>query len=72
MDDQFVALEAVGRAGDAGRANFGHRQRPLGGLTTKLQPLDAAVNDLLGERRRMLGATADGCAQDGFGEHEVR
>ncbi len=68
LDDEFVALEAIGRGGDAGQADFGHRRCPLGGLTVRLHPLDAAV----GERRCVLGAPADGCAQDGLGEHEVQ
>jgi hypothetical protein len=25
LDDEFIALEAVGQGGDAGWANFGHR-----------------------------------------------
>ncbi len=72
LDDQFVALEAIGRGEDAGRADFGHCQCPLGGLTAKLQPLDVAVDDSRGERCCVLGALADGCVQDDLGEHEVR
>jgi hypothetical protein len=45
LDDEFVTLEAVGWGEDAGQVNFGHRRRPLGDLTMKLQPLDVAVDD---------------------------
>ncbi len=53
--DQFIALEAVGRDRDAGRADFGHRRRPLADLTARLQPLETAVDDSHGKRRHVMG-----------------
>jgi hypothetical protein len=36
LDDEFVALEVVGRGRDASRADFNHRRRPLDDLTARL------------------------------------